>query len=70
MPSSPAPATLPLLSRRSMLRATGAGIGLPLLDAMLPTSHHETVHRDGGFSGHPPVAVDKTLTRPGSRFAT
>jgi hypothetical protein len=37
MPHTPAPATLPPLSRRSMLRATGAGIGLPLLDAMLPT---------------------------------
>ena len=29
-------ATRPPLSRRTMLRATGVGLGLPLLDAMLP----------------------------------
>ena len=37
MPHTRPSATSLPLSRRMMLRATGAGIGLPLLDAMLPT---------------------------------
>ena len=36
MPDTSDHATPSPLSRRTMLRATGAGIGLPLLDAMLP----------------------------------